>query len=115
MSKNEAHTEHTHLVKGINTYNTVLAELYHFLVNTVSSISSVQQLTEIDESYIPKFVEVTKAQVKSLTQMLESLSTLRGLINHNTRNYISRQEEYFNIEKEVSAFLKSIEKKNISK
>lgn len=107
--------EFEYLLKGITTFNTVLAELYHFLVNTVSSISSVQQLTEIDDSYTPKFIEVTKEQVAKLAEMLQSLSTLRGLINNSTRNYVSRQEEYFNIEKEVSAFLKSIEKKNISK
>ena len=80
-------------------------------MNTVSSISSVHQLSQIDEAYTPKFIEVTKFQMDKLTQMLESLSTLRGLINHNTRNYISHNDDFFNIEKEVAAFIKSIEKK----
>lgn len=108
-------TEHVHLIKGINSLNTVLAELYHYLVNTVSSISSVYQLSEIDTSYVPKFVETTKLQVDKLTKMLEDFGTLRGLIDHNTRNYLSRQDKYFNIEKEVTNFLEAIEKKNETK
>ena len=112
--REEFESERVNFIKGINSFNTILAELYHYLVNTVSAISSVQQLVEMDESYIPKLVEVTKFQMTKLTSMLEALSTLRGLINHNTRSYISEQEGYFKIEEAVRSFLKSIEKKNIS-
>ena len=99
------------IIKSVTPYNKILAELYHYLVNTVSSITSVQQLAELEKSYTDKFLETTKEKSTSMAKMLEAMSTLRGLVDNKIRLFLDGEIEVFEIEDEVTDFLKSMKKK----
>ncbi len=98
------------LLAGIEALNNLLATLSHYINNSTAAISGMAQLAELNPKYNSQFHNVVNTQIKRIKAVIKSLSTLVEQLNLKTKDYVGEKDRLFDIEKEISEFLTSVEK-----
>ena len=100
------------LLAGIEALNNLLATLSHYINNSTAAISGMAQLAELNPKYNSKFHSVVNLQIKRIKAVIRSLGVLVEQLNLKTKDYVGEKERLFDIEKEISEFLASVDKIN---
>jgi len=98
------------LIAGIESLNRLLATLSHYINNSISAISAMADLTQLDKKYSDKFLTVTQMQLVRIDAVLKSLARLVHDLNLKTSEYVGQKDLIFDIENEIKEFLASIKK-----